>query len=763
MASINHNSFFLKEFNKNHQISVLRNAVLSAQNTDYMSFMNYVNNINDFCNEYLVDNKNKNLEDLIIYNYWLYLLIYIKNKKQEVSLVEDTLWRFMISAVRIIEFAIIIYSENDKELENTYFNVKKFDASLFEHFHDIQNNKNVDISIDFLCDEKSRAELIHIILNAKYTYISQIQTSSNLDSDSFNLYFKLSNEKVLSVYCVHKPLKTGTNAKRDGSSNTYDESIKSNAIDSKRFSYAKNEIGVENQNEQNSRANKIQSPLLDREIANEVFEDKDRKNKNSIVLDSKFKQHQINRAISNNICKHNMNLSSFYAYPKLDNLINFIAHLKDENEINNPYLQVILISIILGISVEKLLYMIYSKDRSSSFYSKFTKVTFRLDDGIFAEAKELDGIDSENIKKKEVKLELSPLLVSYLNDLFKSLQEFIKSKTFKDDVENFANSINDFLSKNIKSFDKTIVLSQKSLSQLSLYYYRLQNNISDISLLFSINLSKSDSARVCYVSHRYELYELKHWIDEFISILNLDQPSIFIHKQAKDYAGSPYFIKPGKLKTFFKNLEYLQVEDDELLNDNITMIFLRYALSLLLATRKGANSCDLSNYLRRENLLLIQEKAKDLISSKRIVPLTKRATEYLELFNTLKKKYNLSSSSPVLLLRNNANEIKEIVINKRNLLDFLDKLEHPSSCLVDEVMKFIRYSQLNFGRHVFSTQAIKCDYLDNYEIDFFLNHFKFGVVDQGTYSNFDNQKYFTNIREFINELSNRYFPKFINI
>ena len=126
---------------------------------------------------------------------------------------------------------------------------------------------------------------------------------------------------------------------------------------------------------------------------------------------------------------------------------------------------------------------------------------------------------------------------------------------------------------------------------------------------------------------------------------------------------------------------------------------------------------------------------------------------------SLKKKYNISSSSPVLL----TNDAQEMDINKKNIKVFLTSLDTE----IDQesiifIENFISNVKLNFGRHVV-TSFLSSTNIDKKYVDAFLNHFKMGTEDQGIYSNFNNQDYVNVIIAKIEEIENNYLPSYIKV
>ena len=189
------------------------------------------------------------------------------------------------------------------------------------------------------------------------------------------------------------------------------------------------------------------------------------------------------------------------------------------------------------------------------------------------------------------------------------------------------------------------------------------------------------------------------------------------------------------------------------------MIFIRYSLSILLGTRDYKNSSNLTQYSKELKILLIQEKAKNLYSSKRIIPLCNLSIKLITIFNIIKKEYNISSNHPVLLNIDSEEED----LNKKNIDKFLTSLNESSNLKSKNyIKKFIENTKLNFGRHIITSYLSSSSLQSNY-LDAFLNHFTMGKEDQGIYSNFYNLDYIDNIVKKLDELSDLYFPTNIKI
>lgn len=189
------------------------------------------------------------------------------------------------------------------------------------------------------------------------------------------------------------------------------------------------------------------------------------------------------------------------------------------------------------------------------------------------------------------------------------------------------------------------------------------------------------------------------------------------------------------------------------------MIFIRYALSILLATRSTYDSCNLINFSKKLELLTIHEKAKSITSSKRLIPLTKRALLLIQMFYRLKEEFKLTSFLPVLL-EVKENEIKENELKPNSVNNFIEIFKsHPK---YEELKKFIDTVDLNFGRHIFATEALKNGFNREYENEF-MGHYSKGNSGFGIYSNLEVKNYINDTREFLEEIENKYFPKYIDI
>ncbi len=579
-------------------------------------------------------------------------------------------------------------------------------------------------------------------------------------------------------------------------------------------------ISEETKKEMGLKRIKTQSPIFDKNIAdliNEDFYDVARENS----IESKYKRFQISKAISNSITKRNIDLRSNYNFPEFNVFKEFLI-TRDSKNIYFQVIQLSfftgfeikkLLFALLNLDNQ----LVY-KSRQGSIQVKVNKEmfsSFELKGSLAESIKKQEceifladeiiniwlntarGIEDEVLINYLNEIYISSLALKYKTEIGNNFTDFIsknKNRTdsegkdisikntkqffnltkseFSSDylkkleklniLENIVaeiyNNIDEYLKIELRNHPKRIVLSLSSVSRLNLHYFKTFKSSSEIFLLYSRSISRNDATRVGYGTVRDRLFLLENWTEElFLKIYNSSNIISKIVTQ-EHWIGSPYFLKPGAFKQFIFELTKIKSQD-EIVNFNLNMIFLRYGLSLLLATRDYRISCNLSDYSLKLRILTIQEKAKNIFQSKRIIPLCDRAVILIKNFEQLKRDYNISANTPVLLLNDNS----ESEINSDNINKFLNTLDIDSFKESIEYIKlFVNNLKTNFGRHVvvssFSIKSLRKEY-----INAFLNHFSMGTEDQGMFSNIDNQEYIKSIINEMNVLEEEYFIKDIRI
>lgn len=810
---MSHNKYFLENFIDDEIIENIRSEILNFSLQDDSS-IKYIKNINKFLqkNNIVLEDLIKNdLSHTIVYEYWQNILNIYKHMQSHTNWSKDTLNNYVISSSRIQEFLIFLFKISNNDLLDIFIN--NFNYLQDSYYFYMQTLKE-KINEEYFSIKKVKKTNTILLDNQSNSYYSSLNIQPFKDDKItlFDHFFKLSDHYVEEVFSL-----SASNNIIDGrnSSGQFGKRIPFLIVDDitvEKLYYGKIEKNTsdETQKEYNQRYRKTQSPFYNKNAAdlvnNEFFE----LVKNNDIS-SKYKRFKISKAISNSITKRNLDLQSNYNFPELKVIKNIFVK---ENRNQNIYFRVLLLSFLTGFEIKKLLHILLKIDTQVTYQITKSILKIKINKKVFA-SDILDTLYAEDIKRQECEIHLTEEIIrlwqntqrdiekyysdrysdgKYLSKIIEKSQQELedddlryflnnKTSTFQEIITELKNNlpqdkikkiellniideisddfyidIDQYLKSVVNTYPKKIKLSLSAISKLSLHYYRQTSNRSELYLLYTRSITTNDEARLCYCATRDRLYDVELWITElYKKIFDSSTRDVDIF-QSKNWVGSPYYIKNGYFKQFIFEITKIKSKND-IATFNLNMILIRYTLSLLLATRDFRNSCNLIDYSKSFQLLTIQEKSKNIYQSKRLIPLTNRANKIIENFYILKKKYNISSSSPVLL----TNDAQEMDINKKNIKVFLTSLDTE----IDQesiifIENFISNVKLNFGRHVV-TSFLSSTNIDKKYLDAFLNHFKMGTEDQGVYSNFDNQDYINTIIAKIEQIQKSYMPNFIKV
>ena len=724
-----HHIVFQDSYENVQEINNIRDSFSDESFDDDSKVLVNLNKLNKSLNDDI------KLDIVIVYNYWLMISIYFKNKKLDRPWEESSIQKVFISFIRIIEFCVFI---QNLEFKNIFLLVENDFMCLFDHFKSLSNVKE---DLPFRIEKDIKKKINYIVLDEGVYYhsIINIQPRRKDNTNLFTYYFKLNNESIPKILKFISS--NGGSGSKGNSLGFYKEPLDSfNTFDNSRFSIKKLDKNNESDIEYATKSPRIDFLETLKYLRCENFKD--------LSSNSNYKKHLISKAISISITKNHLSTNSNKNYPNLNLLIEFLSYLEDSNNFDKKHYSLVVLSILLGIKIESLLYT--SKERHSNirFISNDNSLKISMENDIFAKE---EGF-SKNVKNTEVKIILSPKLLKHWNNM----QIKISSSDIEKTIETILNEISKSLKKACNSFNKTINININYLSLYRNHYYNLLHKTTNIGLLFFGKLQKCDKARVCYASQKNRLFLLENWIYEFSNILKLDNnilPSI-PSSDVLVSVGSPFVVKVDDFKNFLNDLQVLR-NKNELLKFNCDMITIRYILSIILATRDFSKSCEFIDFSKSKSLLKIQEKAKDLTSSIRIIPITKLGMKLIELFFQLKEQYNIKANSPILLIKEN-DKFKKKKITKTELIKFFETIPDFKS-----IKNFIEHTPIRFGRHIFTTEALTYKELEAEYVDAFLNHTNFNLADQGIYSNFDNKKYIEKVKVFINEIEKIYLPTYL--
>jgi len=684
--------------------------------------------------------------------------------------------KFLISSVRILEFTLFLAIQKNKKVKkfflddypvfsyNQYFfYLKDLNESIQINYFAIYKNKTTNtnqIVVGFNkedCEKSTKnEELKKKIIDNSYKSFIKTQSFEKDITNYFKYYMHLEDQMVSDFY-DYKEIKVldsagGKRRKIVKQEFTIIEEDKIEYIslgkdeNIKKFS---NEI----QKEIKMKNNILLSPLVDKNTALLIKSNLLVNKPLKVKIDSKFKRYMIGKAISNSITKRNLDISQ-YQIPEIEQLKSFIAFLYAKDKLKTD---LILLQIIFNASLEKLITGFINKNiiiDNNRFYMEYGNFFSKIDSEVKIFKKIKKG-QKFYIYISEI---IQIILQNFQINIIDTINE-INADTKKTYIDNLTNELNDFIKTSKNEFNKTIALNIKTLPKLSFYYFKHLTKKSSINMLFAKDINKNDEARLCYCATLQRLITYESWILELIDKLEISKlrlkeklnDIIPNDLQLEGNIGSYKILEREYFRIFLLNLERL-IEKHYLTREdkiNIQMIYLRYVLGLSLATRDFDNSCDLSNYSKKFKILLIQEKAKSIHMSKRIIPLTQRAIKNIEIFKNIRQKNNIKSNSPVLLI-----DGKEIAIKKAEMKKFFLKFEKYD--YLKHIINFIESCRLNFGRHIATYNFANDNDVNEEYLDAFLGHFKMGNEDQGIFSYFNNREYIDTITSKMEKIEQYY-------
>lgn len=790
------------------------NIVLTDLSKDLLETIDKINVAAKLDNHY---NSNDEYIQDIMYVPWIFCKIHYEQTKRNYS------WsgydKFQRLARRLYEFLIHVWLTKKECLHEQYL---KYDHNKYNDYIDYyiknitdlgsygfdiksnekSNGKNTVKFTDSLCNEIIAYSGLPSI--PSYKHEVSMEKYFNIDTYTSRIYFNDDSENVI---MGRNP--QGSWGRRIEYNKEY---IDLDAL------YIKNNPpqtdSIEAQLESESQGRYIISPLIDSNSVKLLgFKPK--------FENSAYKRLKISNAISNNISKLNQRLLTDYNIPDINIFACFLEEviIRESNLFSN----IILGSFLLGLPYEVLIKSLMGFDVGTKINTSKSIMSFELDKNIFAKSSAFEFVYpslTTQIIKTTIPQNLNGLireieqqLIDYINNSLiidkvintilddfkqkrtvkfvldgreacifekkfvtyiyqetkvKSEQEIRKYLNETDSMELFfkllKKDVKKHLDSSIGKYRKIIKFSLERLVEIHYRYRLVLKNENDTGMLFFKKLLKSEEIKMCYCSVPAEYHLQKSWFLELQDALEITEllnkrfnisQQISIHQENDKHVGSPYFVLPEKSKNFFIQLEnqYKRAKS-ELQADTLLMIYIRYALSLLLGTRDFHKSCDLSNYSSRFQLLTIQEKNKDEQSSKRMIPLCKNAIQLIEKFYEIKKKYGLKEFEPVLMTESAHGIIITEEMTSKSILAWFKK---NNTIKVDE--NFVKKIPLRFGRHVITSYAMQCGIRGEY-LDALLNHFKMGTEDQGRYSNYSNPEYINSIKIFLNDLAEKYLPKY---
>ncbi len=775
-------NFFSEVFKNEKTIENIRKECINIDIDDVLK-VKFLDKVDVILIKYpLVLNERNTLLKQITFNFWNIISCYNFQKTDKNPKSNGTLIDYLNVSTRILEFAIYIEHKEIQDIKKIYFDIKAINVSFFKHFIAIQDeilSNNRDL-LEILKDKTNKYKLTVFVID-EHKYMPSSIPKNEIESGQafektfwFERYFRLNNKQILDIFekIGSKGNMGGKRSSRASSKYKYFDEYKhidQNILTDDNLSDL---IKIEDKLEAINIASKIPSIMFP--ISKEDKEDKNLnsscKEKNKIYyldknilgiklldkhLNSNYKEYLVNKKISYYYAQNNM-----YLYSKSPNINTFrnlvAAILKKKNDYKYS---LILISLFTGISMKDVVRIFFNQSNNFSLKKNLNIMEVTHDKNIFANKVPKNDIFISRSGNKSILY-----LPDFLNDLIIVVRaEYEKVKINKENIEDFSekeySKCNEVLNQEVKLLSKTIShINLRKIHKLFHHYFNIFHEKTDTSILFLVNLNKSNQVRVTYTSQPKRLVYYELWIEEFYNILIGSQSNVksLIDANLNQEVGSPKVLKSAVFKNFLLNLSYLNPKN-KIEEFNLKMIFIRYSLSISLATRDAYESCDLKEISRYFKILSIHEKAKHIKTSKRLIPLTDKALFYIDEFFELIRESTIDSTYPILLKEENDKKTV-IPITLKTILDFIQTFKNDIK--FDEIEKFVKLVDMNFGRHVFSTEALIQGFNKDYENEF-MGHFSNGSSGLGMYSNFDLNDYIESSNKFVESIENKYFPKYI--
>jgi len=481
-----------------------------------------------------------------------------------------------------------------------------------------------------------------------------------------------------------------------------------------------------------------------------TIDDENTKDTNNYVVPNAWKQHKQNIAFSAALSKQKMLLASDYDIPPFQHLKSFILSLETKTDMK-IFTSFFILNIVLGCKIEDLIFLL-QENKEGSMKFKNSIVTVSLDTSIFADNHSKLLLQNDDKLSFNIPITMQMLIVS--------AKKTFQQKDF--DKEVFLESYKQFIKDSIKNFPKRIIIKWKHLYRYLAQYS--QENAKDVltTKFATAAYSQNDTAKLAYTSSRTNATEHSQLIKEYWNKLGLDEaaseildiPNSFVSDissiSTKEYSGSSQVIETNNASMFFESLrqniyDYRHNNDD--LYFNLVTIYIRYAMSLLAGTRPFKESANFSSYNEKSGIWMISEKAQDIASGTRLVPICYTMNKLIIGYKELLTHRGLENNFYLII-----NE-HPVLFSSYEAYKYLQNAQSLNDCEVLE--EYVKNVPLNSGRHLFTQKAI--DALTNaYYISTYLGHYSAGEEYFGIYSTLNVSDYFKTITNITSQIAREY-------
>ncbi len=491
-------------------------------------------------------------------------------------------------------------------------------------------------------------------------------------------------------------------------------------------------LGSEDQIEQKAKRKAYRRDMKD---LSEQDEDSEEEVK-EYVIPNAFQQHKRNIAFSSKLSKERLLLNSDYDIPIPEHLKSFIASLDIENKDRKIYTGFFILNVTLGCKIEDLLYLLQEKEEGS-LQLKNDVITVKVDSSLFAKNYNKLLSQSENKLTFSIPIAMSALIVS--------LKKVFLGKEFNQ--VDFLEEYKEFIKSSVKQFHKSISIKHRHLYRY-LAQYVLVNGKDVLTSKFSTAAyTQNDTAKLAYTSSRCNATEHSKLLKDYWSklcILNeivykIIGSSVVSASSAssiasENFTGTSQSVRTDEANAFFEVLRQniYDCNCDKELHFNLVSIYTRFAMSLLVGTRPFIESANFTSYDESTGVWGISEKAQDIASGSRLVPVCNTMKSILSTYRILLEDRGLKNNFYLIM------DGKNITFSTYSAHKYLQSIPNLEDS--DILEKYINNVPLNSGRHLFVRKAID-DLVNVHYISTYLGHYAAGEEQFGIYSTLNVKDY----------------------
>jgi len=406
-----------------------------------------------------------------------------------------------------------------------------------------------------------------------------------------------------------------------------------------------------------------------------------------------------------------------------------------------------ILNIALGCKMQDLMYLI-EENKEGSLQLKNGVLIASIDSSLFA------GNYSHLLSEGDDKLTFNIPITMVM--LIVMMKKTILAQDFDKNV--FLEQYKEFIKTSIKAFPKSITIKIKQLHRYSVQY--MLENGKDIltAKLATAAYSQNDTAGLAYTSSRSNAAEHSSFIQEYWDELGLSEVASNLLEinltystnasvmASKNFSGSSQAVEISTADVFFKTLRqniYNQCRSEDL-HFNLVSIYVRYAMSLLSGTRLFHESANFTSYCDENSIWMISEKAQDIASGSRLIPLCNIMNTLLNNYQKLLEEKGLKNNFYLI------NDGKHIIFSSYEAHKLLQNTYDLDDREILE--EYVRDIPLNSGRHLFTKLAIEYK-VNAYYISAYLGHYSAGEEQFGIYSTLNVQDYCNSVKKITTKIA----------